>query len=386
MAHFLTISRTWSNVFILIAILLVSSSNIFAHSSSNAFLTFTHKGETPQLTVDLNIRDLDIIFDFDSNKDGKIQWSEIALKEPEVLLWIKKHIQVFDEEKLCDAQNTNLLARDREDGFYLSVNWHAECGKKKISEESDLSLIYTVFLNRDTQHRGLLNIEMTDDTRSLVLTPQQLKVSLQPQKTTFWASLKSYFIDGMWHIWIGVDHILFLLSLLLLAPLTPSKQAILRWKPADNINSAFIDVLKVVTSFTLAHSITLALSVLEIIVPTPKLIESFIALSIVLAALNNLLGWFSFRRWKLAFAFGLIHGFGFANVLIDLGLPPHSLALALLGFNLGVEFGQIVIVVIFFGLAWWIHRTNFYRVYIVIGGSLAIATIGIAWTIERMSG
>lgn len=101
------------------------------------------------------------------------------------------------------------------------------------------------------------------------------------------------------------------------------------------------------------------------------------------AALNNLLGWAALRRWQLAFAFGLVHGFGFANVLLDLGLPSDQLAIALGGFNLGVELGQIAIVLVFLPLAWTLRHTIFYRWVVVVGGSLAIAALGLIWTLQR---
>jgi hypothetical protein len=143
------------------------------------------------------------------------------------------------------------------------------------------------------------------------------------------------------------------------------------------------DVLTVVTAFTLAHSITLGMSIFKLLEPSADLIEPAIALSVVAAALNNLLGWAALRRWQLAFVFGLVHGFGFANVLIDLGLPSDQLAVALGGFNLGVELGQIAIVMVFLPLAWALRHTLFYRWVIVVGGSLTIAVLGMIWTLQR---
>lgn len=103
----------------------------------------------------------------------------------------------------------------------------------------------------------------------------------------------------------------------------------------------------------------------------------------VLAALNNLLGVNSLKRWRLAFVFGLIHGFGFANVLLDLGLPASALLVALGGFNVGVELGQLAIVLVFLPLAWVLRHTLFYRWVVVTGGSLTIVVLGTFWTLQR---
>jgi HupE / UreJ protein len=146
---------------------------------------------------------------------------------------------------------------------------------------------------------------------------------------------------------------------------------------------AAVDVLKVVTAFTLAHSITLSLAVLGAVELPSRLVESVIAASVVAAALNNVRPLVTRRLWLVAFGFGLVHGFGFASVLADLGLPSDALALALVGFNVGVELGQLAIVLLFLPLAFALRRTSFYRRWVMHGGSLAIALLAAVWFAER---
>jgi HupE / UreJ protein len=186
--------------------------------------------------------------------------------------------------------------------------------------------------------------------------------------------------EGVWHIWIGFDHILFLLSLLLPAVLVWRAP---RWHPVDAFASAFWEVLKVVTAFTLAHSITLSLATLGVLSLPSRAVESAIAASVVLAALNNVRPVFTGRRWMVAFGFGLIHGFGFASVLGDLGLRQGTLLLALVGFNAGVEVGQLAIVAAFLPLAYGLRRSWFYRRLVMAGGSLLIAAVAALWFAER---
>ncbi|MFC6521419.1 HupE/UreJ family protein [Undibacterium arcticum] len=126
------------------------------------------------------------------------------------------------------------------------------------------------------------------------------------------------------------------------------------------------------------------MATLQVISLPSRWVESAIAASVVLAALNNLFPLVQGKRWVVAFAFGLIHGFGFASVLTDLGLPQSALLLALVGFNLGVEIGQLAIVSVFLPLAYAMRRTRFYRSAVVTFGSGLIVLIATVWLVERV--
>jgi hypothetical protein len=173
---------------------------------------------------------------------------------------------------------------------------------------------------------------------------------------------------------------LFLLSLLLPAVLVFEGG---RWQAVTRFPPAFWDVFKIVTSFTVAHSITLSLAALGVISLPSRLVESAIATSVVLAALNNVFPVVHERRWMVAFAFGLIHGFGFASVLRDLGLPQGALLIALVGFNLGVEVGQLAIVSAFLPIAYALRASWLYRRLVFVGGSIVIAAVAGIWLVER---
>ncbi|MEO6016248.1 MAG: HupE/UreJ family protein, partial [Polaromonas sp.] len=251
------------------------------------------------------------------------------------------------------------------------------------SLEAPLKARYSLLFDVDPSHRGLVQWvgPGTDTAQALVFGNDSAGQTLALQPTGAWQTLRQYLIDGVWHIWIGYDHILFLLSLLLPAVLV-RKQGL--WEASPSFWGSCKEVLKVVTAFTLAHSITLSLAALQIISLPSRLVESAIAASVVFAALNNLRGTIEARRWVMAFAFGLIHGFGFASVLADLGLPKDALVLALVGFNGGVEVGQLTIVAVFLPVAFALRGTRFYRVGILKGGSVLVAMLAAWWLVQRM--
>jgi hypothetical protein len=158
------------------------------------------------------------------------------------------------------------------------------------------------------------------------------------------------------------------------------------WQPVESLRAALLGVLAVVTAFTVSHSITLTLAALDVIGLPSRLVESGIALSVLLASLNNIWPVVTRRGWVLAFCFGLVHGFGFASVLGDLGLPRGALALALAGFNIGVEIGQLTVVLAVVPLIYFLRRARFYRPGVLVGGSSAIALVAGVWFLGRVLG
>ena len=157
-----------------------------------------------------------------------------------------------------------------------------------------------------------------------------------------------------------------------------------RWQSNNNRMSSNGGIIKIITAFTVAHSITLALSVLEIVSFPSRWVETAIAISVLLACINIFYPIVRKHLWSLVFVFGLLHGFGFANVLMDLGLPGSSLATALLGFNLGVELGQLAIVITFLLLASFFCRRWWYGSYVLKGGTSITAVIASVWIYERL--
>jgi hypothetical protein len=358
-----------------------------AHSSSNSYLTLSTSGPVLTLRADVHLRDLDLIFDLDANRDGQVTWGETQARSPELNDWLGQGISLTAAGQKCALGRADLQASEHADGTYLSALWVVNCpGISSAADAADarLMLRYGLIFAQDSLHRGLLKVDFGDEQSSALLSPERPEAQISRADSNPLKVFGRYIVEGVWHIWIGIDHIVFLLSLLVLAPLQASRQRVVHWQAAKQARPVVLDVLAVVTAFTVAHSITLGLTITGWLTPPADWVEPAIAISVVLAALNNLLGFSALKRWRLAFVFGLVHGFGFASVLIDLGLPASALLAALGGFNIGVELGQLAIVGAFLPVAWVLRKTRFYRWVVVARGSAAIVVLGVFWTLERV--
>jgi len=355
------------------------SAQALAHKPSDSYLALSVEGAAVRGQWDIALRDLEFALGLDTDGNGEINWGELKSKRREIEAYALSRLNVLSDGKSCALSAADFLVDEHSDGAYAVLRFNADCGGRA---PASAELAYSLFFDIDPTHRGLLRFEHGGDTRTAVLSPERPRISLRAGESSHLAQFFDYLREGVWHIWIGFDHILFLLSLLFPSVLILKTGK--SWGPAERFRDTFWDVLKVVTAFTIAHSITLSLAALSVISLPSRLVESTIALSVVLAALNNLRPVVAERRWAVAFAFGLIHGFGFASVLADLGLPQGTLLLALVGFNLGVEAGQLAIVCTFLPLAFLLRRTGFYRRLVFTGGSAAIALIAAVWLTERV--
>jgi hypothetical protein len=420
----------------LLAFALAACATAQAHKASDAYVTLQVDGDEVAARIDVALRDLDRDLDLDANADDALSWKEVRTRWADIATLARDGLRIDADGRRCtpepdaDAAAAPALAA-HSDGRYAVVRarWHCAAPVQR------LAVSYTLFARTDPTHRGIVRVARGDigadgggaDMQLAVMPPDGAshRFALPPAPaaapasdpaatapttpapaTTLQAlapasrdtsastdaaeppaaSFSGFVREGIHHILIGYDHILFLLSLLLPAvwvrrsagssPLAPG------WHPAEALGPALANVLKVVTAFTVAHSITLALSVLDIVNPPSRWIESVIAASVVLAALNNLWPVVSEARWKLTFVFGLVHGFGFASALKDAGLAKGALVAPLVGFNVGVEIGQLCIVALVLPLAWLLRGTRTYRGAFA-GGSVAIAAVAALWLVQR---
>jgi len=212
-------------------------------------------------------------------------------------------------------------------------------------------------------HHTLTKVEWAGGTRQFAFEPSaregRFSVGGSPTRET-----ASFVLLGIEHILSGWDHLLFLLGLLLRG-------------------GGWLALVKIITAFTLAHSVTLALAVLNVVVLPARLVEAVIALSIAFVAAENLfLTPVVSRRWLVSFCFGLVHGFGFSSALRELGLPTHGLLLSLFGFNAGVEVGQAIVVAVALPALALVRHTRWER-RMIWSSSLAILLLGVVLFVER---
>ena len=347
----------------------------FAHKASDSYLTLRVQGNEVSGQWDIALRDIEVALGLDADGDGEIRWGELRARHTALAAWALSAL-TLERGGRCTLQVAGHAVDQHTDGAYAVLQLAGRCP----GDAGPLTVDYRLLFDVDKLHRGLLKLGLDGADHASVLAPGQARPAFTPAPPGPAAAFVSFLRQGVWHIWIGFDHILFLIALLL--PAVFERRA-RRWVGVPRFGRAARDVVAVVTAFTLAHSITLSLAALEWVSLPSRWVESAIAASVVVAAANNLRPLIGGRRWMMAFGFGLVHGFGFATVLADLGLPTASLAWSLAGFNVGVELGQLAIVAAFLPVAFALRHTGLYRHVIFMGGSWAALVLAALWFVER---
>jgi hypothetical protein len=275
-----------------------------------------------------------------------------------------KNIQVFDQDRSLDVQFDQIevppigaLAQVRSSVLSFHVELPRGTQQVAMGWSADYGALVLRQMGVENPYTGYLEGGEISDAIVLQGGGQMGPV------TAFWA----YVPVGFDHILPkGLDHILFVLGLFFLSP---------AWRP----------LILQISTFTLAHTLTLGLAALGYVRLPSELVESMIAASIVFVAVENTFAkGLSRSRPFVVFGFGLLHGLGFASVLVEFGLPQHAFIPALIGFNVGVELGQLIIVAFGFGLlSYWFGKKSWYRLHIALPASGAIALVGAWWVVER---
>ena len=362
------------------SVLLLIAMPVLAHKQSDSYLALSVEGNSVEGRWDIALRDLDFVIGLDADANGELTWGETRRRADAIREYAFSHLILRGVDAAntgrCELAPGRLLIDEHVDGAYAVLFFEGACAPAPRRLQIDYSLLEGV----DPNHRGLLELRSNGMAQSHVLTNDGSRVAFDTLSPNRWRQFRSFVTEGIRHIWLGFDHLLFLMTLLL--PSVVSRHG-RQWHARNGLRESAVDILKVVTAFTLAHSLTLSLATLEIIAVPSRIVESLIALTVFVGALNILFPVVQGGRWALALAFGLIHGLGFASVLSDLRLKSTHLLEALIGFNVGVELGQLAIVLVLMPAAFLIRASTFYRRILLPGGAALIGVLAIYWMLAR---
>lgn len=370
-----------------LAALVFHTNTANAHRSGESYVYINVTDEDLSGKVHVTFDHLSNVVDMDANDDGVVTKDEFDSKKGDIYALMEERVQFFDGDKEHPIVVTGHNFIDPEGELWASILYDVPT-MGTPPEQLDAQYRF-LFDDQDPTHRGLLIIESNtragisenEAQHSLIFKPgrerQSFKVDGVPKTSVFGRFLE----EGIYHIVpIGYDHILFLISLLL--PSVMVLQAGV-YQPAPGFREPFWHVVKVVSFFTIAHTITLTLATLDVINLPSRFVEAVIALSIAIVAVNNLKPFMSSRIWTIVFLLGLFHGLGFANVLDPFTYRKQAMLAPLAGFNIGVEIGQLMVVGAVFPILYFLRKQPFYKPIILQGGSIVLALIALFWFFER---
>lgn len=314
-------------------------------------------------TIDYKLRfATHLIPGFGANAVGKITRRDVVAHEAEITAWLRDTLKVRLDGAPCTPSLIDSMGPDQNDDLIVVLRYACPAAGEGLRIE------FHPFDETLPEFQNIASIQHAGRSTAFVFTPvsRVLAIGAKDSATAGEAdtSFRRFFVLGVEHIWTGYDHLAFLLALLL---------------PGGTLGR----LAGIVTAFTIAHSITLGLAALGILTLPVRPVEAAIAASVTIAALDGLRPHAHDRRWLLTFAFGLIHGFGFASVLRETGLPSNAVAVPLFAFNLGVEAGQLVIVVLTVPLIRALAELRHGRT-LIRATSLAIAALGAFWLTSRL--
>ncbi|MGB1949507.1 MAG: HupE/UreJ family protein [Marinobacter sp.] len=361
--------------------LLSLSSTAWAHKASDSFIYLDQNQS--QVRIDLALRDLALLLPLDRNGDGQLNGAEVRSARGDITRLVEQGLTLSNSAGSCQLVGQQWGLSRHSDGPYAAGRYQVDCPDNQPAATLEYSLLF----DRDPLHRSLISITDSQGERLGVLGPDDRTLALENTGSVAGNAVQlfvTFLYEGVIHLLIGLDHILFLLVLMLPATLSlNSRRSASGTVEERGLKARLLELVGIVTAFTVAHSITLALAALDIVTLPIAWVETVIALSIAVAALNVAWPVLGRKTWKLAFGFGLIHGFGFASVLGDLTSGVSQLAVALAGFNLGVELGQLGLLLVLFPALYLCGRFRLYERAAVPAILLAVGALSLYWVAER---
>lgn len=346
-----------------------------AHQSSTALLSFEQNGNQLDGVLHWQLYDLEQSLGLDRNRDGELYWGEVKNATADIQALVGRHLRVARDGQVCGADLSGPLQFNKNGGTQGAVVIPLSylCGDRGVYE-----ITYDGMFDILPEHRLLWSSVEAGVARQGVLTaPGTYAIGGSVSAAT---TFREFFVQGIIHIGLGPDHVAFLLTLLLVSVMVQNRKA---WLPASDVRTCLKAAMVYVTTFTVAHSLTLSASALGWLSLPGYWVELIIAISVVVAALNNIRPFLP-GSVLMVFLFGLVHGFGFASVLRELTGGGGNMIWSLLGFNLGVEAGQIAITLLVLPVLIWMRRYRWYAKAFVGSVSAMIAALGGYWVLTRI--
>jgi len=363
-------ARRWLLRGLLLLLFFCGFNPVFAHDPGLSSATLKLKPGHLEIELGFSLTDAEQILSHYHIAEGPIERNEMAAAAMALQKVAEQSLEVRVNDHVIDAGNPHCDFDAENRNANINLSFKADNPATLVVRSKWLALL-------PPGHRQFLSIQRADgvvlDERLLSANNDVVTIQCQPAETEQYATAShhtfaDFLLMGVKHIWTGYDHLLFLFGLLI-------------------VTRNFSSSIKIITCFTIAHSLTLAVSTLSLIHISSRIVEPLIAVSIVYVGIENL-----FRgddpkgRWLLTFAFGLIHGFGFASVLRELGVGANGkgIVVPLVSFNLGVELGQVVVAGLLLPVIWKLRTRPIFVRRWVPAGSVAVALLGAYWFIQRV--
>ena len=328
-----------------------------AHPMNVAYADVALREREVDVALSLNLFELDLLLSLDRDGDGAVDAAEVASARSRIVEYLRERVTVSSRAAALPLEPGAVRVGRAQDGRAVL---EVEARFRGTEPLADVAIRCQPLAELAADHRTLARVARDGAVEEVVFERGSV---YRPAAAPAGGPLAQLLRLGVLHIFTGYDHVLFLLGLLL-------------------VGGTLAEVLKIVTSFTAAHSLTLSLAALGLVRLPARVVEAGIAASIAYVALENLVRRGIGRRWLVSLGFGLVHGFGFAAVLAEMHLPRAALASSLFAFNAGVELGQIAIVLVVLPLLGMLRRSAAHRV-VVTSASALILAMGLFWLVQR---